>query len=62
MDRNLLADDRAHKPAEAGRHLAQLGMADLVDGAREIRIDLRQMAHRLPEIGGVEDHLSHVIA
>ena len=27
--------------------------------AREIRIDLRQMPHRLLEIGGIENHLSH---
>jgi hypothetical protein len=59
VDRDLLADDRAHQAAEAGRHLAKLRMSDLLDGACEIRIDLRQMPHRLPEIGGVENRLSH---
>jgi hypothetical protein len=33
-------------------------MADLLQDAREIRIDFRQMPHRLLEIGGVENHLS----
>jgi len=36
-------------------------MADLLQHAREIRIDLRQMPHRLLEIGGIENHLSHAL-
>ena len=59
MDRDLLADDRAHQATEARRHLAQLGMPDLLDRAGEIGVDLRQMPHRLLEIGGIENHLSH---
>ena len=59
MHGDLLADDRAHQPAEAARHLAQLGMTDLLDRAREIGIDLGEMPHRLLEVRGVEDELGH---
>ena len=59
MDRDLLADDRAHQATESRRHLAQFGVPDLLDRAREIGVDLRQMPHRLLEIGGIENHLSH---
>ena len=62
MHRDLLADDRAHQPAEARRHLAQLGMTDLLDRAREIGIDLREMPHRLLEVGGIENDLGHDFA
>ena len=48
--------------AWTGWHRAQLRMPDLLDRAREIQIDLRQMPHRLLEIGGIENHLSHAVA
>jgi len=58
MDRDLLAHDRAHQPAETGRHFAQLGVADLLSTRAKSRIDFRQMPHRLLEVGGIENHLS----
>ena len=44
---------------EARRHDAQLGMTDLLDRPGEVGIDLGEMAHRLLEIGGIENQGSH---
>ena len=55
----FLSEERLLRRGLRRRHLAQLGMPDFLDRAREIRIDLRQMPHRLLEIGGIENHLSH---
>ena len=59
MDRDLLAHDRAHQPAEPRRHLAPNGMAHVLQHACEIGIDARQMAHRFLQVGIIEDDLAH---
>ena len=59
MDRDLLAHDRAHQPAEAGWHLAAHRVANVLQHACEIRIDLGEMPHRLLEVGVVEEGGGH---
>ena len=46
------------RPLKSAGHHAQFGVADLLQDAREIGIDFRQMPHRLLEIGGIENHRS----